>query len=127
MKTILVDAWNSFINENGIDQELYSLLERYPNPKLIVTNADDDQMIKFGLDNVPYPVFTLKHNPDKVDPLYFATLLQSYNFTHEDVVYFEHNHEAVMSAQSLHIPTFHYKKWERDLKKLEIFLNQHID
>jgi hypothetical protein len=50
---------------------------------------------------MPYEVFTLKHNPDKTDPVYFITLLQHYNLNPNDTVYFEHNIDAVKSAESL--------------------------
>ena len=80
MKTILVDAINTLVDkETGIFQEMYELLERYPNRKIIVTNADDEQVKKFGLDTMPYEVFTMKHNPNKTDPLYFETLLEKYS------------------------------------------------
>lgn len=76
MKTILVDAVNTTIVKNEAGkfvkfQELFDLLETYPNRKIIVTNANDEQMKEFGLDDVAYPVFTMKHNPDKPDPLFF--------------------------------------------------------
>lgn len=76
MKTILVDAVDALIVENEAGEfvkfvELFELLDKYENQKIIVTNANDEQIKKFGLDNVPYPVFTLKHNPDKPDPVYF--------------------------------------------------------
>jgi hypothetical protein len=38
MKTILVDAINAFVlKDNGIFQEMYRLLEEYPNNKIILT------------------------------------------------------------------------------------------
>ena len=53
MKTILIDAVNTFVIEDeGINQKMYDLLETFPNPKLIVTNADDDQMVEFGFTNL---------------------------------------------------------------------------
>jgi HAD superfamily hydrolase (TIGR01509 family) len=128
MKTILVDAVNTFIIKNELGQfvqskELFDLLETYSNKKIILTNASDEQLKEFGLDNVPYPVFTMKHNPDKPNPLYFQTFLNQYKLEVIDVVYFEHNPEAVASAQSLGINTYHYNKDLRDLGALKIFLD----
>ena len=41
MKTILVDAVNTFvIKGDGIFKEMSELLEQYPNRKIILTNAD---------------------------------------------------------------------------------------
>lgn len=127
MKTILVDAINTFvIKEQGIFKEMYDLLEKYPNKKIILTNADDAQMEQFGLYDMPYEVFTLKHNPDKVSPEYYKKMLEHFNFSKDDVVYFEHNLEAVESARSVGILTYHYDKDKKDLKSLEEFLKQNL-
>ena len=96
MKTILVDAVDAFVIEGeGIFQEMFDLLETYSNKKIVLTGANDEQFKMFGLDKMPYEVFTLKHNPEKTDPSYFETLLKQYNLTKKDVIYFEHNPEAV--------------------------------
>ena len=69
MKAILVDALDGIINSDGtLFQEMYELLEQYPNRKIIVTNANDQQFNQFNFRIAPYEIFTLKHNPDKVDP-----------------------------------------------------------
>jgi hypothetical protein len=48
MKTILVDAVHAFvIKDEGIFQPMYTLLETYLNPKIILTNANDEQMKTF--------------------------------------------------------------------------------
>src|SRR3989344_4511832 len=106
MKKILVDAVNTFvIKGEGIFQEMYKVLERYPNRKIILTNADDEQMEIFGLNNMPYEVFTLKHNPEKTDPKYFQIMLKHFNLDVKDVIYLEHNPDAVKSAKSAGITT----------------------
>jgi len=69
MKTILVDAVDCFVIEGkGIFQEMHDLLESFPNRKIILTGANDEQLKEFGLDRMPYEVFTLKHNPEKTNP-----------------------------------------------------------
>ena len=66
MKTILVDAINGLIEEDGtVFKEMYQLLEKYPNPKITLTGANDEQFKEFKLAECPYEVFTLKHNPEK--------------------------------------------------------------
>lgn len=125
MKTILVDTINAFVlKEVGIFEEMHQLLESYPNKKIILTGANDEQMETFGLHNMPYEVFTLKHNPEKTDPTYYEILFKKYNLTADDVVYFEHNEDAVKSAQSVGITTFHYDKDKKDLVALKKFLDE---
>ncbi len=131
MKTILIDAVNTAIikNEEGKFvklQELFDLLATYPNNKIIVTNANDEQMVEFGLNDVPYPVFTMKHSPDKPDSVYFKTLLEQYSFKPSDVIYFEHNPDAVASAQSVGITAYHYNKDTKDLVSLKEFLDKNV-
>jgi len=127
MKTILVDAVNTFVIQNhGIFKEMHDLLEKYPNKKIILTNANDEQIKIFGLDKMPYEVFTLKHNPEKADPKYFETMLNKYKFSAKDVVYFEHNKEAIESAVSVGINSFHYSSEKKDLLELKKFLDQSL-
>lgn len=77
MKTILVDAIGVFVQKDGsIFKEMHNLLETYPNRKIILTGANDEQMETFGLHEMPYEVFTLKHDPEKTDPEYYTRVLE---------------------------------------------------
>ncbi len=127
MKTILVDAVGTFVVDGKVDEDLYNLLESYENPKIILTNANDEQLVQFGIVEMPYEVFTLKHNPDKTDPKYFRKFLQEYNLNVSDVVYFEHSQEAIDSAQSLGIITFFYIPDKKNLVSLKEFLDTNLE
>ena len=126
MRTILVDARNTFLTEDGINKDIQSLLDAFPNQKIIVTNANDEQRITFWIVDMPYEVFTLKHNPDKTNPKYFETLIATYWFKTNDIIYFEHNSDAVTSAQSLWITTYHYNKDEKNIEELKNFISNNI-
>lgn len=127
MKTILVDAFNTFVIEgHGIFGEMKDLLDKYPNRKIILTNANDEQMIKLGLVDLPYELFTLKHNPDKIDPKYFEIMLKHFDLNKDDVVYFEHNPDAVKSAEFLGIKAYHYDHKIKDLLALKNFLDKNL-
>lgn len=128
MKTILVDAVDAFVieTENGFEifDPMRKMLDEFPNTKIILTGANDEQFKKFRLDKMPYEVFTLKHNPEKTNPEYYKKMLEHFNLTSEDVVYFEHNPEAVKSAQSVGIKTHFWDNEKRPLRELSIFLEQ---
>ena len=127
MKTILVDAVDTFVIEGkGVFEPMHELLEKYPNKKIILTNASDEQMVPFSLVNLPYELFTLKHNPDKTDPKYFEQMFAHFNLTKDDVIYFEHNPDAVKSAHSLGIISYHYDAEKQDLVALKAFLDQNL-
>ena len=126
MKTILVDAWNTFITENGMPQEMYTLLEKYPNTKIILTNANDKHLVTLGIVNMPYEVFTLKNNPAKINPAFYQTMLEKFGLNSNDVIYFEHNADAVKSAQSVGITTYHYDKDKKNLDALKKFLDENL-
>lgn len=127
MKTILVDAAGTFIIEGkGICAAMHELLDTYPNKKIIITNANDEQRVRYGLNHMPYEVFTLKHNPDKTDPNYFTRLLEHYKLTATNVIYFEHDADSVKSAQSVGIISFHYDKDKKDLIALKRFIDENI-
>lgn len=124
MKTILVDAVDCFVSDTGvIFQEMYDLLETYENKKIILTGANDEQFKVFGLDKMPYGVFTLEHNPEKTDPTYYKILLEKYDLDTSEVVYFEHNPKAVESAQSVGINSYFYDNDTKDLASLKKFLD----
>jgi HAD superfamily hydrolase (TIGR01509 family) len=127
MKTILVDAINAFIDkETGIFKEMHELLEQYPNPKIILTGANDEQMDMFSLNDMPYELFTLKHDPEKTDPEYYKRMLNKFGLTSEEVVYFEHSEEAKKSAESVGIVTHFYDKEKKDLDSLKVFLDENL-
>jgi FMN phosphatase YigB (HAD superfamily) len=105
---------------------MHELLETYPNPKLILTGANDEQMVEFGLHDMPYEVFTLKHNPEKSDPAYFKTLLERYELAAGDVVYFEHKMDGVKSAESIGITSWYYDSDKQDLDGLKRFLDENL-
>ena len=130
MKTILVDAVDCFVIEKEstfqIFKEMHNLLENFPNKKIILTGANDEQFKKFGLDKMPWEVFTLKHSPEKTNPQYYKILLQKFNLKPKDVIYFEHNPNAVKSAQSVGITTFHYDNDKKDLTALKKFLDENL-
>ena len=127
MKVILVDAVNTFVIEGeGIFKGMFDLLETFPNQKIILTNADDEQFKKFGLDKMPYEVFTLKHNPEKTDPKYYEIMLRNFGLNKDGVIYFEHNEDAVKSARLAGIKTYHYDLNKKDLKSLKNFLIENL-
>lgn len=131
MKTILVDAADTLTVKNEdekfiVFQPLLELLESFSNPKIVVTNANDEELITYGIDKVPYEVFTLKHEPNKTDPTFFKKLMDQYELTAEDIVYFEHTPTAVESAQSLGITSYYYDDSKRDLNALKKFLQENL-
>lgn len=127
MKIILVDAAYTFTNHaNEIDQGVYALLEQYPNNKIILTNANEEQMKEYGLVDLPYELFTLRHEPNKDDPEYFKKFFSEYSLSPDEVVYFEHSPAAVRSARSLGVTSYHFDDEERDLVALKEFLDQNL-
>lgn len=127
MKTILVDAISGLIHKDGtVFKEMYDLLETYPNPKIVLTGANEEQWKLFNLDISPYEVFTLKHNPDKIDPKYYEILLDKYKLNKGDVIYFEHNKEASKTAETFGIKTYFYDDNVRDVDALKQFIDQNI-
>lgn len=130
MKTILVDAIEAFVIKSGdtfkIFKEMHDLLETFLNRKIILTGAKDEDFEKFGLDKMPYEVFTLKHNPEKTDPKYYEVMLKHFSLNKDNVVYFEHNENAVKSAQSVGIKTFYYDSNKKDLITLKNFLTENL-
>jgi FMN phosphatase YigB (HAD superfamily) len=105
---------------------MYELLETYPNTKIILTGANDEQFKEFGLDAMPYEVFTLKHNPEKTDPKYYEIMLEHFGLHKNDVVYFEHNLKAVESAESVGIASYYYDSERKDLRELKKFLDRSL-
>ena len=127
MKTILVDAIDGIVLKDGkLFQEMFEMLETFPNRKIVLTGANDEQFKQFNLDKVPYEVFTLKHTPEKTDPKYFEIMPNKYGLQNDEVVFFEHNLEAVKSAEKAGIKTYYYDSAKRDITGLKAFLSSGI-
>ena len=127
MKTILVDAIHCFASDMGeIFEEMRTLLDSYPNTKILLTGANDEEFKKFGLNNMPYEVFSLKHYPEKTDPEYYKQMLEKFELNKDQVLYFEHSQEALESAKSVGIISYYYDDKERDLDKLKSFLDESL-
>ncbi|HEY4513382.1 MAG TPA: hypothetical protein VJH06_02615 [Candidatus Paceibacterota bacterium] len=94
--------------------------------KIILTNAGLEKYGAYNLDKMPYEVFTLQHTPDKIDPKYYEAMLKHFKFTKDDVIYFEHDIDAVKSAQSVGINTFFYDENKKDLEELKKFLDTNL-
>lgn len=129
-KVILVDAVHTLVIENeggfSIFNEMYVLLETFPNRKIVLTGANDEQFKEFELEKVPYEIFTLKQNPKKTNPEYFRRLLQAFDLRPEQAVYFEHDDQAVKIAESVGIVSYFYNAEKRDLKSLAKFLEKNL-
>ncbi len=127
MKTILIDAINTFvIKSQGIDQEIFDLLESFPNRKIVLTNATDERMEEPDFAEVPYEIFSLYNDPGKSDPGYFTMMLSHLGLEAEEVVYFEHNPEVVENAESVGITTYLFDPKQRDFKPLKDFLETNL-
>ncbi len=131
MKIILVDAVNTFIvkDKKGLYKQntrMYKLLESFKNKKILVTNADDEQVLMFGINNSPYDFYTLKHKPDKTNDIYFKKLMKKYGLKAINFLYFDHNKEAVDVATSLGINSYYYDKNKKDLVGLKYFLERNL-
>ncbi len=127
MKTILVDAINGIILKDGtLFQEMYEMLEEFPSRKIVLTSANDEQSKQYNLHKIPYEIFTLKHDPEKSDSKYFKIMLNHYSLKSIDVIYFEHNPEAVKCAEKVGIKTYSYDPIEKDLNSLRIFITSNL-
>ena len=126
MKTILVDAWNTFVTQEWVNLKMKELLDSFPNKKIILTNANEEEKKKFGIVDMPYPVFSLSHNPDKVENWYYKKMLDFFGLENDELIYFEHNKEACKKAEEIGIKTFYYDKDKKDLLTLLKFLKENL-
>ncbi|MBP7821229.1 hypothetical protein KA043_03980 [Candidatus Saccharibacteria bacterium] len=123
MKTILVDAIDGIVLKDGtLFKGMYAMLETFPNKKIVLTSANDEQSKQYNLHKLPYEIFTLKHDPEKSDPKYFKIMLDNFNLKSSDVIYFEHDPLAVKCAEKVGIKTYYYDPIEKDLNSLKAFI-----
>lgn len=127
MKTLLIDAAHTSISATGeLLTDVLDLVASYDNPKLVVTNANPEEAKQYKLNTLPYGVYSLNHEPDKTDPLYFERLMDEFGLEPEDIVYFEHTPAAVKAAQSLKITSYHFDEIKRDIEALKAFLDANL-
>ncbi|MCD5381942.1 MAG: HAD-IA family hydrolase [Candidatus Pacebacteria bacterium] len=126
MKTILVDALQTFVTETeGISGPLHELLDEYENTKIILTNADDAKAPSLHLDEMPYEVYTRKVYP-KSEPEYYEGVLEHYKLTPEQVVYIEHSPTAAQAAEDAGILTHYFDPEEKDIESVKEFLDAQL-
>ena len=101
MKIILVDAWNTLIKNKKIDSTIYNILEGLKNKKIILTNANDKELVNYGIINMPYEVFSLSHDPNKDNPFYFKLLIEKYSLNIDNLIYIEHNKEIAQRTNEM--------------------------
>ncbi len=119
-KIILIDAVDCLVDSKGIiNNKIKNLVKKFKNRKIVLTNANDSEKNLF-LRNISYEVFTLKHNPNKKNPNYYKKFLSKYNFKPQQLIYFEHDIDAVKSAKSQGIITHHF---DGNINNLKSFLN----
>ena len=124
MKTILVDAWNTFVKNKKIDLRLMKILEKFPCDKIIVTNANLSEQKDLGIINMPYSVFSLSHNPEKTNKLYFDILCNEKKLKKEELLYIEHNIVSVETAKTFGIKSILFNE---NYLEIEEFLNQNYN
>ena len=125
MKKILaVDAVGCLVDKNGnINDDIFKIINKYQNRKIILTNADDEEK-KIFLKNISFEIFSLKHNPEKTNPIYYGKFLSKFKIKAENVIYFEHNIKAVESARLNNIVTHHYNGI---ISNLDQFLKKNLE
>lgn len=123
-KVILVDAVYCLVDENGnINIELKQYLDSLENRKIVVTNASLEKYKLYFKNLKDYEIFTLQRNPMKGNPEYFKTLLSNFKLKAEEVIYFEHDDEAVKSAQSIGIRA---TKYTGDILMVKKFIEENL-
>lgn len=123
---MLVWSLHTLVNEDGIiNTEVQSILNEFDNTKIIVTNSNDAEIEKLGLNNLNYEIFTLAHEPNKVNPLYFDILLRTYNLLPKNTIYFDSSEEALSAAKSMWITTYKFDK-NKDINVLRNYLKVNL-
>jgi leucyl-tRNA synthetase len=123
-KVILVDAVHCLVDEKGnVNKALKTYLDTFENKKIVLTNAPvgKHKLLFGGIKD--YETFTLENNPNKKDSLYYKKFLEKSRLNPEQVIYFEHDKENVISAESAGIKTLHY---EGDLNAVKNFLSNSL-
>ena len=127
MKIILVDAWNTLITENGIYMEMYNMLEKFDEKKIILSNANKNEQLEFGMVNLPYDFFSLEHQPNKSNPKYFKLLIKKFDYNPNSLIYFDHDIAAIDSARSIGITSCYYNSKEKNVFEIQEFIQLNIN
>lgn len=122
--TILIDAVFCLIHkgENGLslNQELFDYLHSLPQRKIVVTNAKDEilETIKHLVGN-NIEVFSLRFDPEKIDPKFYETMIKELNIDTQSTIYFDHNSANLKAAKLNNIHCFQYKSNQQTILALK--------
>jgi leucyl-tRNA synthetase/inosine/xanthosine triphosphate pyrophosphatase family protein/ADP-ribose pyrophosphatase YjhB (NUDIX family) len=130
--TILIDAVFCLINksENGLslNEELYNYLDTLPQRKIVVTNAKDEALqTTKELVGIKFEVFSLQFDPEKTDPRFYETMIESLGIDINTTIYFDHNDDNLSSARANKLHCFQYKSNQQAISTLNtLFDTRHF-
>ena len=126
--TILCDLIGTFADKKGnIYQDINELLKTFPQQKILLTSATNQQLKEFKLTNMPYPIYTTEHTIEKNSPEYYKKLLKQFNLTPQEVIYIERKPEAIETAKQLGIKTIEFNAEDRDINIVKKLLLEYLN
>lgn len=93
---------------------------------LKLSYASEERLEHEDFSHVPYDIFTLQNNPNKSNPDYYLKILEHFGLKSQEVIYFEHNPDAIESAESVGIKTHYFDPEKRDVASLDRFLKSEL-
>lgn len=113
-KILLVDGMGCLYDKSfNVDNVLLNLLNEFEVRKILVVNGFREEGKK-ALEGQGFEAFSLQEEGiKKNNPEYFKILLNKFNLTPQDCLYFDHLKESVDSASSIGIKSSFYESTER--------------
>ncbi len=118
MKTILIGAYNTLINEEEHLSEINKMLETFPNKKIILTPYNKQNNLEW--------INSWNNHVWKNNPEYYKYILEEHCLSPYEVIHFDDNQKAIESAKKIWIQTYFYDANTKDLTALEKYLKENL-
>ncbi|PIN93555.1 hypothetical protein COU54_02650 [Candidatus Pacearchaeota archaeon CG10_big_fil_rev_8_21_14_0_10_31_24] len=123
-KTILVDGMGTIYNEEfQPNEKLLTILNSFTNSKILVVNKFREKGSQALGKNISNSFSLEEQGINKNDPEYFKLLMEKFDISPENLIYFEHNSENVETASKLGIKSIHYTGNNNEIK---LFLESNL-
>lgn len=123
-KILLIDGMNCLYDKDfNVNQELFEFLHGLNVKKVLVVNNFKEKAEEL-LKNHGYEVFSFNGRITKDNPVFFQELISKYSIDKDEIIYFDHKNENLISAGKFGIK--HLLLFDGNVEEIKTFVKENL-